>query len=82
MFCHKKKQTREISEESDGPVDFIWIRYTGMNKLGFSYKQVGHMYFGLWADLFEIHKKQYNFETKRALYDIREEEAVSSLSVL
>jgi hypothetical protein len=56
--------------------------YIGINKLGFTYKETGHMYFGLWADLFEIYKKQYNFETKRALYRIDEEEPVSSLSVL
>ena len=41
------------------------------------------MYFGFWVDLFETYKKQYNFETKRGLYNIQEEdEPVSSLSVL
>lgn len=40
------------------------------------------MYFGFWIDLYETYKKHYNFETKRALYDIREEEPISSLSVL
>lgn len=41
------------------------------------------MYLGFWMDLFEMYKKQYNFETKRGLYSIQEEdEPVSSLSVL
>lgn len=58
------------------------MTYIGMNKLGFTYKQVGHMYFGLWVDLYEAYKKHYNFETRRGLYEIREQEEISSLSVL
>lgn len=82
MLCRKKIKSREVREDENAPVDFIWIRYIGVNKLGFTYKQVGQLYFGIWADLFETYKKQYNFETKRALYDLQEEEPVSSLSVL
>lgn len=65
------------------PIDFPWVIYIGMNKLGFTYKQVGHMYFGFWSDLFDVHKKHYNFETKRGLYSFSdEEEQISSLDVL
>ena len=53
-----------------------------MNKLGFSYRETGQLYIGFWADLFETYKKQYNFETKRELYVLHEEEPISSLSVL
>lgn len=54
-----------------------------MNRMGFTYRQVRQLYFGLWCDLFSIYKRQHNFETKRALYRIgEEEEPVSSLSVL
>lgn len=83
MFCHKKIKTRGTDEGEEKPIDFSWIVFIGMNKLGFTYRQVCQMYFGFWADLFENYKKQYNFEAKRALYSIREEdEEVSSLSVL
>ncbi len=41
------------------------------------------MYFGFWVELFENYKKQHNFEMKRALYSLHEEdEEISSLSVL
>lgn len=53
-----------------------------MTKLGFKYREVTQMYFGFWADLFEVYKKQYNFEMKRGLYLIEEPEEISSLSVL
>lgn len=76
----QKKFTRAAREEK--PIDFAWVYYIGMNKLGFTYRETGQMYIGLWADLFETHKKHYNFETKRGLYDLREEEPISSLSVL
>lgn len=74
--------TRGNSNEDNEPIDFSWIMYIGMNKLGFTCRQVGHMRFGCWVDLFETYKKQYNFELKRALYVLHEEEPVSSLSVL
>lgn len=82
MFFVKKIATRRGSRDNE-PIDFFWIIYIGMNKLGFSYRQVKQMYFGSWVDFYEIHKKQYNFETKRALYVIpEEEEPISSLSIL
>ena len=40
------------------------------------------MTLGFWTDLFETYKKQYNFETKRGLYNLHEAEPISSLSVL
>lgn len=62
-------------------MDFSWVIFIGMNRLGFTYRQTMQMYFGFWMDLFEIYKKQYNFETKRAVYTLEEDE-ISSLSVL
>ena len=69
-------------EDREKPMDFPWIYYMGVNKLGFSYRSVGQQYFGYWLDLFETFKKQYNFETKRGLYKLFEMEEVSSLDVL
>lgn len=37
---------------------------------------------GFWTDMFENYKKQYNFETKKGLYQLNEEQPISSLDVL
>jgi len=54
----------------DTPVDFHWIYYIGMKKLGFSYEELGMIPAGLFYDLTEQFKKQHNFEIKRGLYDL------------
>lgn len=77
MFCSKKIKTKQKEEEK--PIDFAWLIYIGMNKLGFTYTQVGQLYFGMWADLFEEFKQQYNFEKKKCLYVVEETEEKSSL---
>jgi hypothetical protein len=65
------------------PVDFPRLRYIGMNRLGFTCRQTGHLNFGEWLDLFEAYKQQYNFEVKRMLYKLEEkEEKISSLDEL
>ena len=52
-----------------------------MNKLGFTYRQVKHMYFGFWVDLYEMFKKQYNFEKKQMIYVLQDNERVSLLDL-
>ncbi len=74
--------SRRMGTGEEKPIDFSWIVFIGMNRLGFPYRQMMHMYFGFWADLFETYKRQYNFETKRGLYVLQEEDDISSLSVL
>lgn len=69
-------------EGQEKPIDFLWIWYMGVNRMGFSYRTVGQQYYGYWMDLFETYKKQYNFETKRGLYKLFQMEEVSSLDVL
>lgn len=73
---------RQGHNDKEEPIDFAWLTYIGMNKLGFTFRQVGQMTLGFWTDLFETYKKQYNFETKRGLYNLHEAEPISSLSVL
>ncbi len=68
-------------KREEKPVDFLWIRFIGVTKLGFTHKTIGYQYFGYWADLFEQYKIQYNFEQKRLLYKIAETE-VSSLDAI
>lgn len=71
------------SEENFEPIDFAWVTYMGMTRLGFTYRETGRLYFGLWCDLFEMYKIQHNFEMKKGLYGLSEpEEPISSLSVL
>ena len=64
------------------PIDFLWLRFIGVTKLGFTHKTVGFQHFGFWLDLFETYKKQYNFETKRGLYKLMEMEEVSTLDAI
>lgn len=64
------------------PIDFLWLRFIGVVKLGFTHRTVGFQYFGFWLDLFETYKKQYNFETKRGLYQLMEMEEVSTLDAI
>lgn len=81
MFCSKKIIARGSSDE-DKELDFSWLFYVAMNKLGFSYRETGHLHFGLWVDLFESHKAMHNFETKRGLYDTSASEPVASLDAI
>lgn len=55
-----------------------------MNRLGFTYKETLHMYFGFFIDLFEVYKRNYNFEKNNHLYviDVVEEKKVTSLTEL
>lgn len=69
-------------DNREKPIDFLWLQYIGVNKLGFPYKSVRQQYFGILMELFEIYKKQYNFETKRGLYQIFQMEEVSSLDAI
>ena len=67
------------------PVDFPWLRYIGMNRMGFTYAQAGHLDFREWWELFEAYKQHYNFETKHMLYKLDQEEQseeIASLDVL
>lgn len=81
MFCSKKRLPEEKGAEK--PVDFLWLRYIGMNRLGFTYAQAGHLYFSEWSGLFDAYKQHHNFETKRMLYKLEaQEEEISSLDAI
>lgn len=81
-MLQKKITARRDGGGSDTPIDFPWLLYIGMNRLGFTYRECGFLYFGQWCDLFGAFKRQYNFE-KTLLYKVQpEEEPVSSLDAL
>lgn len=37
--------------------------------MGFTKKELEHMYFGEWQAYFEVYKKIYNFEISRQMFD-------------
>ena len=80
MFRRKKSVPGEKGEAK--PVDFPRLRYIGMTRLGFTCQQAGHLNFKEWAELFEAHKQQYNFETKSMLYRLEREEKAEEISSL
>jgi hypothetical protein len=50
--------------------------FVGM-QIGYREKEIAHMYFGKWADLFKEFKKMHNYKMKRAVFE--EEQKVTSL---
>ncbi len=82
MLLLKKVSQGEDSEE-DKEIDFTWVIFIGMNRLGFSKKEVHKMYFGEWQDFYEIYKYVYDFETEKKLYRMiekpEEQEKLDSL---
>lgn len=56
--------------------------YTAISQMGFSMREYGMLKFGQWVDLFEVHKKQSNFETNGGLYKSAEMPKVDSLDLI
>ncbi len=71
MFCAKKIAAREGGGK-DTAVDFPWLYYTAMAKLGFTRREAGWLYFGEWSDLYQCHMRQHNFEVRRGLYQVQD----------
>lgn len=83
MFCHKKiKPKQKETEKEEIPIDFAWVLYIGINRLGLTKEQTGQLSMGKWADMVETFKYQYNFETKKCLYLLEHEEIEEKGSLL
>lgn len=53
----------ELEEETQETVfDFAWYLYIGMNKLGFTEKQIGHMTLRKWDMLYDAYKLNFDNE--------------------
>lgn len=68
MLQIKKPEGR--AESGDGgsiELDFAWLLFMGI-QMGFSEKEIAHMYIGKWMDLFEHFKWFHNFKAKKALF--------------
>lgn len=79
MLPDEKKREYHAGKE-EKLIDFAWILYIGMTKFSYSEKEVGHMYYGKWAELFEVYKKDYNFAAKKMIYQ-EERKKVSLLTI-
>lgn len=79
MLPDKKIKSQSKQDKGSKEIDFDYITYMSMNRLGFSYKETMRMYIGKFIDLMEAYKKDYNFRTKRMLYVVEEEKKVTSL---
>lgn len=38
-------------------------------EIGYTEKEISHMYFGKWSDLFEEYRKFYNFKARKGLFE-------------
>ena len=38
-------------------------------QIGYTEREIGHMYFGKWCDLFEQYKKMHNIKMQRGLFE-------------
>lgn len=87
MLRRKKKEQPEEGEQTDSDeakaIDFAYIQIICVNRMGYTPKNAGFLYFGEYVELFESYKKLYNFETKKMLYRVDEgEREVARLSDL
>ncbi|WP_460309712.1 hypothetical protein [Waltera acetigignens] len=85
MLLRKKIGARGIQSEEDTTMDFPWLYQMGVTCLGFTHRTVRQQYMGLWMDLFEIYKRHHNFQAKRGLFSVvneDKEEEISTLDVL
>lgn len=73
------KAQSDQNDKKDSVIDFDYIFFIAVNRLGFTYQSAKYLYFGKYIDLFEAFKRVYNFETSRMLYKIEEEKKVTSL---
>ena len=59
-------------------IDFTWLLYVGVKKLGFSEKEIGRMTYRKWALLYQAYKNSFDLELtmkyKRIKYSELEKE--------
>lgn len=79
MLCVKKRVIHaEDYEENEEPINFAWIVFVGM-EIGYSEREIAHMYYGKWSDLHEEYKKMHNIRMKRMTFE--EKKVVSLLDL-
>lgn len=48
-------------------------------QIGYSEKEIGHMYFGKWSDLFEEWKKMHNIKMNKMIFEERKVQSLIDL---
>ena len=71
-----KEKAKNHAERDREKINFAWVIFTGM-QIGYTEKEIAHMYFGKWADLFKEFKRMHNYKMKRMIFE--EEKKVESL---
>ena len=77
-MLRKKKREDHVEEESSDEaviLDFAWIVFVGM-QIGYKEKEIAHMHWGKWCDLFDKYKYMHNMRMKKIIF---EEQKISSL---
>lgn len=83
FWCKKKEEFRDEEDDSGKAktIDFAHIQILCVNRMGYTPKTAGLLYFGEYVELFEGYKKLYNFEKQKMIYKVDERE-VARLSDL
>lgn len=70
MLQKKKRDDRveESEQNEESEINFARIVFIGM-KIGYTEREVAHMYLGKWCDLFEEFKKMHNVEMRKQVYE-------------
>ena len=72
MFYEKKREDHAEGNEDSGEqqINFAWIVFVGM-QIGYREREIKHMTFGKWSDLFAEFRKMHNATMKRAVFEER-----------
>lgn len=52
-------------------IDFAWILFIGVKKLGFTEREVGHMTLKKWHSLYKAYKKNFDLELSMRLKGVK-----------
>lgn len=78
-LCWMVQEGLEIeAEENTEPINFAWIVFMGM-RIGYTEKEIAHMYLGKWSDLYEEFKKMHNITMKQQIFEEKKVESLINL---
>lgn len=70
MFPAKKRVDHAeeyYDDDEESEIDFAWIVFVGM-EIGYREREIRHMYYGKWADLYMEYKKMHNIRMKKMIF--------------
>jgi len=72
----KREDHAESGEEEEGgtfEIDFAWVVFTGL-RMGYREREVKHLSYGKWSDLFGHYRKMHNADVKKMVFEEPEKE--------